>query len=82
MPGARALGVGLWKIGDQELIDGAAVNGSANAVSLLAGFARRLQSGVSSFPSPRKQQAVAAAPYFARQEQGLVGRSKGQPSAC
>ncbi len=45
MPAARALGVGLWKVGDQTLIDGAVVNGSAKAVGLLAGFARGLQSG-------------------------------------
>ncbi len=41
----RALGQGLWKIGDETLIDGAAVNGSARAVGVLAVLARELQSG-------------------------------------
>jgi NADH-quinone oxidoreductase subunit L len=45
MPAARGLGIGLWKIGDQTLIDGAVVNGSAKAVGLLAGVTRGLQSG-------------------------------------
>jgi NADH-quinone oxidoreductase subunit L len=43
--GARALGVGLWKGGDQALIDGTLVNGSARVVGWFAGMARRLQSG-------------------------------------
>jgi NADH-quinone oxidoreductase subunit L len=43
--GARLLGRGLWKAGDQAVIDGALVNGSAAAVGLLAGVARRLQTG-------------------------------------
>jgi len=41
----RALGFGLWKVGDQTLIDGAAVNGSAKAVGMLASVTRGLQSG-------------------------------------
>jgi NADH-quinone oxidoreductase subunit L len=41
----RALGQGLWKIGDEKVIDGAAVNGSARAVGVLAVLARELQSG-------------------------------------
>ncbi len=45
MPAVRALGMGLWKVGDQTLIDGAVVNGSAKAVGLLAGVTRGLQSG-------------------------------------
>jgi NADH-quinone oxidoreductase subunit L len=45
MPGARALGVGLWKAGDETLIDGALVNGSAKAVGLLAVVTRGLQTG-------------------------------------
>jgi NADH-quinone oxidoreductase subunit L len=45
MPGARALGMGLWKVGDQKLIDGGLVNGSAKAVGLLAVVSRGLQSG-------------------------------------
>jgi len=43
--GTRALGLGLWKVGDQTLIDGALVNGSARAVGLLAVLTRGLQSG-------------------------------------
>jgi len=43
--GARALGLGLWKGGDQALIDGAIVNGSARAVGSLGGIVRRLQTG-------------------------------------
>ena len=43
--GARALGLGLWKFGDQKLIDGALVNGSWKIVGWLSGIVRRLQSG-------------------------------------
>jgi NADH-quinone oxidoreductase subunit L len=43
--GARGLGLALWKGGDQAIIDGAAVNGSARLVGWFAGVARRLQSG-------------------------------------
>ena len=43
--GARALGTGLWKVGDQTLIDGVLVNGSWKVVGAVAGFARRLQTG-------------------------------------
>jgi NADH-quinone oxidoreductase subunit L len=43
--GARALGSGLWKVGDQTLIDGVAVNGSAKLVGWLAGALRLIQSG-------------------------------------
>jgi NADH-quinone oxidoreductase subunit L len=42
---ARAIGVGLWKGGDQGLIDGAVVNGSWKIVGRIAGAMRRLQSG-------------------------------------
>ena len=42
---ARALGTGLWKGGDQALIDGALINGSARGVGALAGVVRRLQTG-------------------------------------
>jgi NADH-quinone oxidoreductase subunit L len=45
MPAARGLGVGLWKVGDQKLIDGGLVNGSAKAVGMLAVVTRGLQSG-------------------------------------
>jgi NADH-quinone oxidoreductase subunit L len=43
--GARALGVGLWKGGDQAVIDGAVVNGSANAVGAFARVVRVVQTG-------------------------------------
>jgi NADH-quinone oxidoreductase subunit L len=42
---SRALGFGLWRGGDQGLIDGVMVNGSAGAVGWFAGVARQLQSG-------------------------------------
>ena len=43
--GARALGTGLWKGGDQAVIDGGIVNGSWKLVGWIAAVARRLQSG-------------------------------------
>ena len=43
--GARGLGTGLWRVGDEILIDGLLVNGSARAVGWLAGVVRRVQSG-------------------------------------
>jgi len=43
--GGVKLGEGLSKVGDQGLIDGAIVNGSAGLVQRIAGGARRLQSG-------------------------------------
>ena len=43
--GARALGTGLWKAGDQFLIDGVVVNGSWKVVAWVSGVARRAQSG-------------------------------------
>jgi NADH-quinone oxidoreductase subunit L len=43
--GARALGTGLWKGGDQMLIDGVVINGSAGLVGRLAGLVRQLQTG-------------------------------------
>jgi len=43
--GARALGTGLWKGGDEMLIDGALVNGSWKGVAWAAGVVRRVQSG-------------------------------------
>ncbi|HEX4986445.1 MAG TPA: NADH-quinone oxidoreductase subunit L [Burkholderiales bacterium] len=44
--GARALGRGLWKVGDVAIIDGALVNGSARVVGWLATVMRKLQSGL------------------------------------
>jgi len=43
--GARALGVGLWKGGDQAIIDGALVNGSWKLVRGVSGIVRWMQSG-------------------------------------
>ncbi len=43
--GARGLGMGLWKGGDQALIDGALVNGSWKLMAWISGLVRRLQSG-------------------------------------
>ena len=44
-PLARGIGFGLWKAGDQGLIDGAMVNGTANSVGRFGGIVRRVQSG-------------------------------------
>ncbi|HUK03609.1 MAG TPA: NADH-quinone oxidoreductase subunit L [Burkholderiales bacterium] len=44
--GARALGAGLWKGGDQRAIDGLMVNGSARLVGWFSGVARLVQSGL------------------------------------
>jgi len=43
--GARLLGTGLWKGGDQSFIDGLFVNGSARVVASFAAASRYLQSG-------------------------------------
>jgi NADH-quinone oxidoreductase subunit L len=43
--GARALGVGLWKVGDQAIIDGAVVNGSWKLVGWVSGAVRKVQTG-------------------------------------
>jgi NADH-quinone oxidoreductase subunit L len=43
--GARLLGMGLWKGGDEAVIDGAVVNGSWKLVNRVAGVVRRVQSG-------------------------------------
>jgi NADH-quinone oxidoreductase subunit L len=43
--GSRLLGKVFWKAGDEFLIDGAVVNGSARTVGFFAGVARRVQSG-------------------------------------
>jgi NADH-quinone oxidoreductase subunit L len=42
---ARGVGVGLWKGGDQAVIDGVAVNGSARLVGWVAGVVRWVQTG-------------------------------------
>ena len=41
----RGIGLVLWRGGDQAIIDGGMVNGSAGLVGWLAGFTRQLQSG-------------------------------------
>ncbi len=41
----RGLGSVLWKVGDQTLIDGTAVNGSARLVGVFAAITRRFQTG-------------------------------------
>jgi NADH-quinone oxidoreductase subunit L len=43
--GARMLGMGLWKGGDQTLIDGGIVNGSWKLIGLVSGLVRRAQTG-------------------------------------
>ena len=43
--GARALGGGLWKIGDVAIIDGFMVNGTARVVGWIGGLVRLFQSG-------------------------------------
>ncbi|HWP10929.1 MAG TPA: NADH-quinone oxidoreductase subunit L, partial [Ramlibacter sp.] len=43
--GARLLGVGLWKGGDEAVIDGAMVNGSARGVVWVASVVRWFQTG-------------------------------------
>jgi NADH-quinone oxidoreductase subunit L len=47
--GARQLGRLLWKVGDEKLIDGAVVNGSAHAVGGIARVIRTVQTGYLSF---------------------------------
>ena len=43
--GARALGTGLWKGGDEAVIDGTLVNGSWKVVGWVSGAVRRVQTG-------------------------------------
>ena len=43
--GARALGTGLWKVGDRGMIDGLLVNGSWKLVGWVSGQVRKFQSG-------------------------------------
>jgi NADH-quinone oxidoreductase subunit L len=44
--GARVLGTGLWKAGDQTVIDGLAVNGTARVVGWFSGVVRLMQTGI------------------------------------
>ena len=43
--GARLLGRGLWKVGDEAIIDGVIVNGSAKLVGLISSLVRLFQTG-------------------------------------
>jgi NADH-quinone oxidoreductase subunit L len=43
--GVRGFGTGLWKRGDETVIDGFLVNGTARAIGALAAAVRQLQSG-------------------------------------
>ena len=43
--GGRRIGQFLWQKGDEQLIDGMLVNGTANTVARLAGVLRQLQTG-------------------------------------
>ncbi len=44
-PAARRLGVALWKVGDQAVIDDGVVNGSWRVVGWVSGMVRKLQTG-------------------------------------
>ncbi|MDO8318021.1 NADH-quinone oxidoreductase subunit L [Rhodoferax sp.] len=44
-PAARGLGVALWKVGDQAVIDDGVVNGSWRVVGWVSGMVRKLQTG-------------------------------------
>ena len=44
-PLARGLGIGLWKGGDQAIIDGLLINGSAKVVGGIAALTRLVQTG-------------------------------------
>jgi NADH-quinone oxidoreductase subunit L len=41
----RGVGTALWRAGDETMIDGVAVNGTANTVGRAAGFFRNVQTG-------------------------------------
>ena len=43
--GARALGTGLWVLGDQKTIDGTLVNGSWKLIARVSALVRKFQSG-------------------------------------
>ena len=42
----RAVGGGLWQVGDVRIIDGLMVNGSARGIGWLSGVVRRVQTGL------------------------------------
>jgi NADH-quinone oxidoreductase subunit L len=44
-PASRGLGLALWKVGDETLIDGAVVNGSWRVVGWVSGAVRKIQTG-------------------------------------
>jgi NADH-quinone oxidoreductase subunit L len=44
--GARAIGAGFWKGGDERAIDGVVVNGSARVVGWFSGVVRLMQNGL------------------------------------
>ena len=43
--GSRAIGQLLWKVGDQKIIDGAVVNGTAKTIGMVSKIVRQVQSG-------------------------------------
>jgi len=43
--GSRMIGQVLWKVGDQKIIDGAIVNGTAKSVGAISKVVRQIQSG-------------------------------------
>ena len=43
--GGRSIGNVLWRVGDEVIIDGAIVNGTANSIGKLAGVMRQIQTG-------------------------------------
>ena len=43
--GGRRIGQALWRFGDEVVIDGVLVNGTANSIGKLSGVLRQLQSG-------------------------------------
>ena len=43
--GSRMIGNVLWKIGDQKIIDGAVVNGTAKTINIVSKLVRRIQTG-------------------------------------
>ena len=44
-PGGRAVGSFLWRIGDEKIIDGGLVNGTANGIAWIAQRVRGIQTG-------------------------------------